>query len=139
MGGAKTQEVEETVRRDQREEEIQTTIYHFAAVLLNNRERFREKENEPLKRLRILNTPQNIFILLYFNIPYIYALITRYVVIHIYFLQAFSSHLGTYVLPLINFFLALILGSFCALFNVSKSSFAFPRIFSCQYPFEHFK
>ena len=56
MGGAKTQEVEETVRRDQREEEIQTTIYHFAAVLLNNRERFREKENEPLKRLRILNT-----------------------------------------------------------------------------------
>jgi hypothetical protein len=37
VGGAKTQEIEEIVRWDQREEEVQATIYRFTAVLLMER------------------------------------------------------------------------------------------------------
>ena len=73
MGGAKTQEVEEIVRWNQREEEVQTPIYRFAAVFLNDRPHIypeeRKRVNESLRYM-------------YFIYYYIYRYTTYYYVLY---------------------------------------------------------
>ena len=72
MGGAKTQEVEEIVRWNQREEEVQTPIYRFAAVFLNDRPHI-----YPEERKRV-NESLRSFIYYYYYYYYYYTSRYRY-------------------------------------------------------------